>query len=68
MTRLFPWVALGLLLGTAGSLAQAFDGRSYCRPPLKLAAGACVASCPAGFEDRGSFCEFRRGGGGGGGP
>ena len=33
--------------------------RSYCRPPLKYAAGACVARCPAGFADTGRVCRFR---------
>lgn len=30
-----------------------------CPPPLKYAAGSCVAQCPAGFEDRGRTCELR---------
>ena len=36
-------------------LAQA----ASCPPPLKLAAGACVRACPAGYEDRGRECVFR---------
>jgi len=32
---------------------------TYCRPPLKYAAGACVARCPAGFTDTGRVCRFR---------
>ncbi len=32
---------------------------TYCRPPLKYAAGACVSRCPAGFADRGRVCRFR---------
>lgn len=32
---------------------------SYCRPPLKFAAGACVPRCPAGFQDMGRTCRFR---------
>jgi hypothetical protein len=30
-----------------------------CPPPRKLAAGACVAACPAGYEDRGRDCVYR---------
>lgn len=30
-----------------------------CPPPLKFAAGACVAQCPAGYEDRGQECVYR---------
>jgi hypothetical protein len=30
-----------------------------CRPPLKFAAGACVARCPGGFQDEGRYCRFR---------
>ena len=30
-----------------------------CSPPLKVAAGACVRSCPAGFADEGRVCMFR---------
>ncbi len=33
--------------------------KAYCRPPLKYAAGACVARCPAGFADTGRVCRFR---------
>ena len=47
----------------APALAQQAPGsRGYvgsCRPPLKFAAGACVARCPAGFEDSGSSCTYR---------
>ncbi|GJD79162.1 hypothetical protein [Methylobacterium gregans] len=32
---------------------------TFCRPPLKYAAGACVARCPAGFADTGRVCRFR---------
>lgn len=39
------------------SRAQPVEG--YCRPPLKFAAGACVAQCPAGYEDTGRTCVFR---------
>ena len=29
---------------------------SSCPSGQKLAAGACVTSCPGGYEDRGSYC------------
>lgn len=61
-------VVLGIILTAAVTIlvtllrppplrAQAEEG--YCRPPLKFAAGACVAQCPAGYEDRGRVCTFR---------
>ncbi|TGE00547.1 hypothetical protein [Methylobacterium nonmethylotrophicum] len=65
MLRLF---ALGIIV-TAAALVlaallrppatQAQEEEAYCRPPLKFAAGACVASCPAGYEDRGRTCVYR---------
>ena len=66
---------VALVLVAAGSQALAQTPRegnqeqfaSSCRPPLKFVAGACAASCPAGYEDRGRVCVYR-GGGGGGGP
>ena len=30
-----------------------------CPPPKKLAAGACVIACPAGYEDQGHVCVYR---------
>jgi hypothetical protein len=30
-----------------------------CPPPKKFAAGACVAACPAGYEDQGRVCVYR---------
>jgi hypothetical protein len=61
-------VALGIILTAAATIlvalvrspplrAQQEEGQ--CRPPLKFAAGACVAQCPAGYEDRGRVCIFR---------
>lgn len=61
-------VALGIILSATVTIlvgvlrppalrAQAEE--SYCRPPLKFAAGSCVAQCPAGYEDRGRVCSFR---------
>ena len=47
------WAAL---LRPPASRAQQEGG---CRPPLKFAAGACVAACPAGYEDTGRTCVFR---------
>jgi hypothetical protein len=75
MSRGMRIFGLCLLVGTSVFAGEAaaqsrssrsgdFDG--YCRPPLKFAAGACVPSCPAGYEDRGRYCEYRAGGGGGG--
>ncbi|MGA0596415.1 hypothetical protein [Enterovirga sp. CN4-39] len=32
--------------------------RTFCQPPLKFAAGACMPYCPAGFEDLGSYCRL----------
>lgn len=67
--RLACAALLALLVG--GSVAPAEAGRaqdhqvrnkSYkysCRPPLKFAAGACVARCPGGFQDNGRYCRFR---------
>ena len=36
-----------------------FSAETFCRPPLKYAAGACVAACPGGYEDRGRVCNYR---------
>ena len=61
-------VALGIILTAAVTILvtllappslRAQQEESYCRPPLKFAAGACVAQCPAGYEDRGRVCTFR---------
>jgi hypothetical protein len=54
-------VALTSLLVAAAicSASTAALAQQGCRPPLKFAAGACVAACPAGYEDRGSTCVFR---------
>jgi hypothetical protein len=53
----------------AGGPANALIGRTAavapvthhftCAPPYKSAAGACVPTCPGGFEDRGRTCFFR---------
>ena len=53
--RLLAAAALALL-GTASAQAQY---ATACPPPKKLAAGACVAACPAGYEDRGLVCVYR---------
>ncbi|MDP4023604.1 hypothetical protein Q8W71_13275 [Methylobacterium sp. NEAU 140] len=52
----FTLAALLTALGAAPALAQY---ATACPPPLKLAAGACVAACPSGYEDRGRECVFR---------
>lgn len=57
-----------MIVGSAMAQGQGGGGdyRLSCRPPLKFMAGACVPQCYAGYEDRGRWCEERRGGGGGG--
>jgi hypothetical protein len=35
----------------------------FCAAPYKFAAGACVTSCPGGYEDRGSICIHQNEGG-----
>jgi hypothetical protein len=61
-------VTLGIILTAAVTILvtllrppplRAQQEESYCRPPLKFASGACVAQCPAGYEDRGRVCVFR---------
>jgi len=59
----------GFSLGASVSPAEAGRAQDYqyrnkshkysCRPPLKFAAGACVARCPGGFQDNGRYCRFR---------
>ncbi|WP_409566319.1 hypothetical protein [Methylobacterium sp. J-070] len=44
------------LLGVAPARAQY---AASCPPPKKFAAGACVAACPAGYEDQGRVCVYR---------
>ncbi|KAA2238141.1 hypothetical protein [Salinarimonas soli] len=53
-------MALCLLATLAGRTPAAAQAAS-CSPPLKWAAGACVAVCPGGFEDRGRECVYRSG-------
>ncbi|KMO20972.1 hypothetical protein [Methylobacterium platani] len=61
-------IAFGILAAAAATIAVALlrppasraqQAAEYCRPPLKFAAGACVAQCPAGYEDTGRTCVFR---------
>ena len=40
-------------------LAVSAQAPTTCPPPNKLAAGACVPACPAGYEDRGRVCVYR---------
>ncbi|MGU3664743.1 hypothetical protein ACLBX9_11205 [Methylobacterium sp. A49B] len=49
-------LAVMALLGAAPAQAQY---ATSCPPPRKLAAGACVAACPAGYEDQGRVCVYR---------
>jgi hypothetical protein len=48
------------------ALSPMAAGAQVCPRGWKTAAGACVQSCPGGYEDRGQTCEYRRQGGGGG--
>ncbi len=48
--------ALLALLASAPARAQY---AAACPPPMKVAAGACVAACPGGYEDRGRDCVYR---------
>ena len=58
MSSTFRAVALLVALsGMAIGTAQA-QGAS-CPPGMKHAAGACVRTCPGGFEDRGDTCVYR---------
>lgn len=71
--RLVRAALLSLLVGglVVASIPSAEAGRAQsweyrnkrhkfsCRPPLKFAAGACVARCPGGFQDNGRYCRFR---------
>jgi hypothetical protein len=52
---------LCLLLGfrPVASPAQTFSYATSCQPPLKLAAGTCVRTCPAGYADAGRTCVFQ---------
>ncbi|GGC52573.1 hypothetical protein GCM10010994_09560 [Chelatococcus reniformis] len=47
-----------VLWGLTGGAAYA-QLSSNCPSGLKFAAGACVQSCPAGYEDRGRVCVYR---------
>jgi hypothetical protein len=53
-------IAIAILPASMAGAAAA------CRPGLKEAAGACVAACPGGYEDRGATCVYRGGRSGGG--
>jgi hypothetical protein len=47
--------------------ASAFTAAAQtCPRGQKFAAGACVTSCPGGYEDRGRTCVYRSQGTGGG--
>jgi hypothetical protein len=50
------FLATFLLIPAGPALAQP---AGPCPPPRKLAAGACVVACPAGYEDRGRDCVYR---------
>lgn len=53
-------LVLGMLAAYPGAaIPQASSWSMSCPPPLKLAAGACVHSCPAGYADAGRTCEFQ---------
>jgi hypothetical protein len=56
-----------VLLALATALVPNFPARAQnCPPGHKIAAGACVQSCPGGYEDTGRICVYRRQSGGGG--
>jgi hypothetical protein len=58
MVRLMRMACFALSLGAFlpnCAVAQA----ASCPSPLKLAAGACVQSCPGGYEDRGRECVYK---------
>lgn len=69
--RLARAALLALIVGLPVAVSSAEAGRAQddqyrnrshkfsCRPPLKFAAGACVARCPGGFQDNGRYCRFR---------
>lgn len=59
-------IVCGVLLVCLGQARAQEEYRLRCRPPAKFMAGSCVPQCYAGYEDRGRWCEERRGGGGGG--
>lgn len=50
-------LAASVLGGAGPAAAQA--GAGSCPPPLKFAAGACVVTCPGGYEDQGRVCVYR---------
>lgn len=41
------------------AISQESSWATSCPPPLKLAAGACVRSCPAGYADAERTCVFQ---------
>jgi len=49
-------LAVTALFGPVPAQAQY---AASCPPPKKLAAGACVTACPAGYEDQGRVCVYR---------
>lgn len=53
-------LVFGMLAAHPGPAnSQASSWATSCQPPLKLAAGACVRSCPAGYTDTGPTCVFQ---------
>lgn len=54
------FLLLGMLAAYPGpAISQASSWAISCPPPLKLAAGACVRSCPSGYADAGRTCVFQ---------
>jgi hypothetical protein len=49
----------GLVLVLLGAGPAQAQYAAACPPPKKLAAGACVAVCPGGYEDQGRVCVYR---------
>jgi hypothetical protein len=55
----FRRLAAALTLVLAGAVPARAQYAAACPPPEKLAAGACVSACPAGYEDQGRVCVYR---------
>lgn len=55
MKKTFFGVAF-MLMSLSGCVQDDSKWASSCAAGLKLVAGACVRSCPGGYEDRGSVC------------
>ncbi|WP_407528159.1 hypothetical protein [Methylobacterium oryzisoli] len=59
MSRLHRTLAAAILLAGATPVPSWSQVRDSCPPGLKWVAGACVRSCPGGYEDQGDRCVYR---------